>query len=61
MVHAGAADALDGPEDRFARLAVEAATPSGLNEQALGMIRAGGAYDQVRSALEAILRRITAA
>lgn len=59
MFHAVAADALDGPEDRFARLAVEAATPGGLNEQALGMIRAGGAYDHVRGALDAILRRIT--
>jgi pyrroline-5-carboxylate reductase len=58
MFHAVAADALDGPEDRFSRLAVEAATPGGLNEQALGMIRAGGAYDHVRGALDAILRRI---
>jgi pyrroline-5-carboxylate reductase len=61
MFHALAAVALEGPPDRFGHLAAEAATPGGLNEQALGMITAGGAYRHVREALDAILRRITPA
>jgi pyrroline-5-carboxylate reductase len=59
MFHALAAAAVEGPDDRFGLLAAEGATPRGLNEQALGMIRDAGAYDRVREALDAILRRIT--
>jgi pyrroline-5-carboxylate reductase len=61
MFHALAAAALAGPPDRFAHLAAEGATPGGLNEQALAMLTAGGAYDRVREALDAILKRITTA
>ena len=61
MFHALATDALDGADDRFQALAHEGATPGGLNEQALGMISAGGAYENFRAALDAILHRITAA
>jgi len=60
MFHALAAAGLEGADDRFRLLAAEGATPGGLNEQALGMIAAGGAYRQVRDALDAILKRITA-
>jgi pyrroline-5-carboxylate reductase len=61
MFNALAAVALDGPADRFGHLAAEGATPGGLNEQALAMLRAGGACDRVREALDAILKRITTA
>jgi pyrroline-5-carboxylate reductase len=59
MFHALAAVALDGPPDRFGHLAAEAATPGGLNEQALAMLTDGGAYRRAQEALEAILGRIT--
>ena len=61
MFHALAAVALEGAADRFGQLAAEGATPGGLNEQALAMLRAGGACDRVREALDAILKRITTA
>jgi pyrroline-5-carboxylate reductase len=61
MFHALAAVALEGPPDRFGHLAAEGATPGGLNEQARAMLTAGGAYDRVREALDAILKRITTA
>jgi pyrroline-5-carboxylate reductase len=59
MAHALARAALAGGPDRFARLAAEAATPGGLNEQVVGMLRAGGAYTHVREALDAALARIS--
>lgn len=59
MAHALARVALSGGADRFARLAAEAATPGGLNEQVAGMLRAGGAYARVREALDAVLARIS--
>lgn len=59
MFHALATVAHAGEPTRFARLAAEAATPGGLNEQAVGMLRAGGAFRQVREALDAILARIS--
>ena len=58
MAHALARVALNGGTDRFARLAAEAATPGGLNEQVVGTLRAGGAYVNVREALDAVLARI---
>jgi pyrroline-5-carboxylate reductase len=54
---AGAA-VCDGP-GRFSHLAAAAATPGGLNEQAVGMIRQGGAFARVREALDAIFLRLT--
>ncbi len=59
MAHALARVALSGGTDRFARLAAEAATPGGLNEQVVGMLRAGGAYADVHEALDAVLARIS--
>jgi pyrroline-5-carboxylate reductase len=58
MAHGLARVALTGGTDRFARLAAEAATPGGLNEQVIGILRAGGAYSHVREALDAVLARI---
>jgi pyrroline-5-carboxylate reductase len=57
MFHALAALALEGAPDRFARLAEEAATPGGLNEQAVARLRQAGFYAEVRDALDAILKR----
>lgn len=59
MAHTLARVALSGGTDRFARLAAEAATPGGLNEQVVGMLRAGGACADVRGALDAVLARIS--
>jgi pyrroline-5-carboxylate reductase len=59
MAHALARVALSGGTERFARLAAEAATPGGLNEQVVGMLRAGGAYADLRDALDAVLARIS--
>jgi pyrroline-5-carboxylate reductase len=50
--------ALAGGPDRFARLAAEASTPGGLNEHVLGVLRTGGAYAHLSSALDAVLARI---
>jgi pyrroline-5-carboxylate reductase len=61
MAHALARVALVDGTDRFARLAREAATPGGLNEQVVGALRAGGAYTNVREALDAVLARIAIA
>lgn len=58
MGHALGRLALSGGADRFARLAAEAATPGGLNEQVVGMLRAGGTYADLREALDAVLARI---
>ncbi|RPI08382.1 MAG: NADP oxidoreductase [Zetaproteobacteria bacterium] len=59
MAHALARVALSGGTDRFARLAAEAATPGGLNEQVMGILRAGGAYSDLRKALDAVLARMS--
>jgi pyrroline-5-carboxylate reductase len=61
MAHTLARVALSGRTDRFARLAAEAATPGGLNEQVVGMLRAGGACADIREALDAVLARISPA
>lgn len=58
MAHALALGALSGETDRFSRLATEAATPGGLNEQVVGVLRANGTYAHVREALDAVLARI---
>jgi pyrroline-5-carboxylate reductase len=58
MAHALTRVAQSGDTDRFARLAAEAATPGGLNEQVLATLRAGGAYTHLRRALDAVLARI---
>jgi pyrroline-5-carboxylate reductase len=59
MFHALATVARAGAPERFSHLAAEAATPGGLNEQAAGMLRTGGALQHVREALDAILTRIS--
>ena len=59
MFHSLATVAAAGAPERFAQLTAEAATPGGLNEQALGLLRAGSAFRHVREALDAILRRIS--
>jgi pyrroline-5-carboxylate reductase len=58
MAHALARVSLTGGTDRFSRLASEAATPGGLNEQVAGVLRTGGAYVHVRDALDGVLARI---
>lgn len=59
MFQAVASVAQEGKPDRFAHLAAEAATPGGLNEQALGFLRDGAVFQHVREALDAILTRIS--
>jgi pyrroline-5-carboxylate reductase len=51
--------ALSGGPDPFGALAAEAATPGGLNEQVLRILRAGGAYTDLQTALDAVLARIS--
>ena len=50
-----------GDELQLDRLAARAATPGGLNEQALTLLREAGACDAVRQALDAVLQRLLAA
>jgi pyrroline-5-carboxylate reductase len=57
MFHALASLALDGGPDRFARLATEAATPGGLNEQAVALLCKAGVHAEVRSVLDVVLKR----
>ncbi len=59
VAHALARAALSGGADRFVRLSDEAATPGGLNEQVVGMLRASGAYTRLREALDAVLTRVS--
>lgn len=59
MFHALATVAQAGAPERFVHLSAEAATPGGLNEQAEGMLRTGGAFQHVRKSLDAILTRIS--
>jgi len=59
MFQAVASVAQEGKPDRFEHLAAEAATPGGLNEQALGLLRDAAAFQHVREALDAILTRIS--
>jgi pyrroline-5-carboxylate reductase len=59
MFQAVASVAQEGKPDRFAHLSAEAATPGGLNEQALGLLRDGAVFQHVREALDAILARIS--
>jgi len=59
MAHTLARVALSGGTDRFARLAADASTRGGLNEQVVGMLRAGGACADLRAALDAVLARIS--
>jgi pyrroline-5-carboxylate reductase len=57
FVLALAGQALANPNTDFSSLAHEAATPGGLNEQALEMIRKLKGYESFRSALDAVLLR----
>ena len=59
MAHTLARVALSGGTERFTGLAAEAATPGGLNEQVVDMLRAGGACADLRDALDAVLARIS--
>ena len=47
------------PTDDFAMLARQAATPGGLNEQALAQLRAAGVYAAFSASLDAVLLRLT--
>ena len=50
--------AMDAGGKKFSDLVDEAATPGGLNEQALQAIRSKGAYDAFRTALDSIAARL---
>ena len=50
--------ASDSPPSALSHLATAAATPGGLNEQALGQLRQAGVYQQLRLALDGILQRL---
>lgn len=54
-----AMDAAEGPAGRFAILADHAATPGGLNAQALRAFRADGGMEALRDALESLHARLT--
>jgi pyrroline-5-carboxylate reductase len=58
IFHALANQALNMPGTSFSELATEAATPGGLNEQALGVIRKQGGYAPFLAALDAIAVRL---
>jgi len=57
MFHALAAKALAMAKSSFSELATEAATPGGLNEQAIGIINAKGAIEVFLDALNAVHAR----
>ena len=59
MAHTLTHQVLGGGSDRYARLAAEAATPGGLNEQVINTLRQEGVCESVREALDAILTRIS--
>jgi pyrroline-5-carboxylate reductase len=50
--------AMDAAGKKFSDLVNEAATPGGLNEQALQVIRSKGAYDAFQAALDSIAARL---
>ncbi len=56
--HAVSKLALSGGPDRFAALAADVATPGGLNEHVVSVLRASGAYAQLGRALDTVLARI---
>lgn len=58
MLHALASQAMDVADGRFARLAEMAATPGGLNEQAVNQVRATGGYANLLRALDGVLARM---
>ena len=58
MFHALSALAADAPDGDFSDLLAEAATPGGLNEQALAQIRKQGGYKAVLDALDSVLIRL---
>ena len=58
MFFALSQQAMDISEKNFSDLVKEAATPGGLNEQALEVIRSKGAYDAFRTALDSIAARL---
>ena len=58
MFHALVMQALTMPAMSFSELAAEAATPGGLNEQALAVIREQGGYTAFLAALDAVAVRL---
>jgi pyrroline-5-carboxylate reductase len=58
MFHALAYQALKMPETNFSDLAAEVATPGGLNEQALAVIREQSGYTAFLKALDAVAVRL---
>ncbi len=58
MFHAISALVVDIPEGRFSAMIAEAATPRGLNEQALAEIREQGGYKAFLNALDSIIVRL---
>lgn len=61
-VHSGLAQtALEQPERTFQQLAVDHATRGGTNEQIRNHVTEAGVFDRITEALDAVLRRVTAA
>jgi pyrroline-5-carboxylate reductase len=58
MFHALSALAMEIPDGRYSGLVADAATPGGLNEQALTEIRETGGYRAFLNALDSILTRL---
>lgn len=59
MVHGVTGQVAAGDPDRFTRLAVAAATPGGLNEQVVKTLRQASVFQNIATALDAILHRIS--
>jgi pyrroline-5-carboxylate reductase len=53
--------AVESPDRSFAELAADHATRGGTNEQVVNHLRGGGVFARYEEALDAILRRVTAA
>jgi pyrroline-5-carboxylate reductase len=58
MFHALSALAMEIPDGRYSGLVADAATPGGLNEQALAEIRQAGGHRAFLNALDSILTRL---
>ncbi len=58
MFHALSALAMEIPDGRYVGLVADAATPGGLNEQAIAEIREAGGYRAFLNALDSILARL---
>jgi pyrroline-5-carboxylate reductase len=56
-----AATAMEAPERSYSSLAADHATPGGTNQQVVTTLREAGVFDRLDEALDAIMRRVTAA